>query len=153
MMRLSALVPAVLLLAAPAAIVAETEDLGAHARHPMQTVVIGDVIRPQKTDLRTGEVIVFQNHSVQPVVVTFTEPADLKQRIRCALVRGSEVGDPKAPWQLFTWQNGRLVATIPPGRFAAVCSLAPGTYAYQVVHQGGRAAPGELPDEGSIVVN
>ena len=34
------------------------------------------------TTLGTNESLVFENHSTQPMVVTFTEPADLKERIR-----------------------------------------------------------------------
>ena len=62
----------------------------------------------------------------------------------------------QAPWQLFTWTDGKLRATIPPGRFASVCSLQEGSYAYVAsrenvaVRAEGRG--GGLPEKGQITV-
>jgi hypothetical protein len=63
------------------------------------------------------------------MLVRFTEPEDIASRIHCGLVRPDAKAKSEAPWQLFAWTNGQLAATIPPGRFASVCSFAPGSYA------------------------
>ena len=65
------------------------------------------------------------------VVLVFVEPRDQADKIRCRM-SGAEVADPsQARWLRFGWSLGqRLTATIPPGRFASVCSLAPGQYAF-----------------------
>ena len=61
-----------------------------------------------------------------------------------------------APWQLFAWETGKLTATIPPGRFASVCSLMAGTYVYTTSTVGVGAkqpgAGGVLPEKAQIVV-
>jgi hypothetical protein len=88
--------------------------------------------------------------------VTFTEPADLRDKIHCGLVRPTAKAKAEVPWQLFTWQDKKLVASIPPGRFASVCSLAPGNYTYLVAPQSIAVRPpgagGLLPEKGEIVV-
>src|SRR5262249_52631573 len=102
------------------------------------------------------DILAFVNYSTHPVEVTFTEPSDLEKKIRCGLVHGTEKNAPSAPWALFTWKDGKLVGTLPPGKFASVCSLEPGSYAYTatIIGLGQRARdPGSvLPAKGQIEV-
>ena len=104
-----------------------------------------------------SDVLMFVNYSTHPVRVTFTEPADLKNRIRCSAVRGAEKDALSAPWALFSWENDKLTATVPPGQFASVCSLEHGSYAFTVApvdaSAQGAASHGLLPAKGEIMVN
>jgi len=138
------------------AVPARGEDVGAHARHMPHTVVLDGLdIRPSTTTMGAGDMLVFENYSVDPMRVTFTEPADLKERIRCGLVKQKEAEKAQAPWQLFAWSDGKLVGTIPPGRFASVCSFREGTYTFVTARLGVEARPaggGGLPAKGEVVV-
>lgn len=57
---------------------------------------------------------------------------------------------------VFSWDyKKRLVATVAPGRFASVCSLAPGQYSYVVEPAGagvGAGAGRRLAAKGTITV-
>jgi len=135
---------------------AEHEPLEAHTKHPPKTVVLDNQsIQPSSLDMGTGDALVFENHSTQPIAVTFTEPADQRDRIRCGLVKKSARDKGQAPWALFAWTDGTLKASIPPGRFASVCSLKEGTYTYLTTRQtpGVRSAGGgTVPEKGQIIV-
>jgi hypothetical protein len=135
----------------------DQEDVTAHSKHAMRTVVLDNVdIRPSALTMERGEALVFENHSTSPITLTFIEPADIVEKIRCGLVRAKASDEAKAPWQLFVWQDGKLTATIPPGRFASVCSLMAGTYVYNTTSVGVGAkqpgAAGRLPEKGQITV-
>ena len=135
----------------------DQEEVTAHSKHAMRTVVLDNVdIRPSTLNMERGDSLVFENHSTSPITVTFTEPADIVEKIRCGLVRAKASEEAKAPWQLFVWQDGKLTATIPPGRFASVCSLLAGTYVYTTSTVGVGAkqpsAGGLLPEKAQIVV-
>src|SRR2546422_11082897 len=95
---------------------ARSEDPGAHARQTPHTVILDNQdVRPSTTTMGAGDTLVFENYSVHPVRITFTEPADLKERIRCGLVKQKEAEKARAPpQQLFAWSDGKLVGTIPP---------------------------------------
>jgi hypothetical protein len=153
---LTTLVPLLLaLVVAPAG--AEQEPLGAHTQHPPKIIVLdNDHIQPSTLEMTGSDALVFENHSLHPIVVRFTEPADLKDRIRCGLIRRSDKERSQAPWQLFSWSDGSLVATIPPGRFASVCSLAAGGYTFLATREGltvrPQAGAGSLPQKGQITV-
>ena len=136
---------------------AAEEGLGAHSKHNIQTITLdGDDVRPSQASLDHGDVLAFANYSARPVRVIFTEPADLKDKVRCGLLPGKEKHAPSAPWALFTWENDKLSATVPPGQFASVCSLEPGSYTFTATSietaaaQGGPGA--RLPGKGQIVV-
>ena len=138
------------------AVPARGEDLRAHARQTPHTVILDNQdIRPSTTTMGAGDMLVFENYSVHPMRITFTEPADLKERIRCGLVKEKEAEKAQAPWQLFAWSDGKLVGTIPPGRFASVCSLREGTYTFVTARLGVEARPaggGGLPAKGEVIV-
>jgi hypothetical protein len=136
---------------------AEEEPLGAHTAHPPKTIVLdNERIQPSALDMTPQDALVFENHSVHPIKVTFTEPSDLAEKIRCGLVRKSEKEKSRAPWQLFTWNDGKLTATIPPGRFASVCSLQRGSYTFLASRQSvairSEGGGGDLPRKGQITV-
>ena len=135
---------------------AAEEDTGAHTKGTVHTIMVdNEDVRPSTTTMGPGDSIAFENFSSHPMIVTFTEPADLKTRIRCGLVRGKASDPERAPWALFSWEDGKMKGTIPPGRFASVCSFAAGTYTFLVDRQGpgAQAHPtGDLPEKGQIVV-
>src|SRR5215467_10249583 len=95
---------ALLLALGSRALLAEQEGPGDHAKHDSRTITLdGNDVRPSQTRMNHSDVLMFANYATHPVRVTFTEPADVKNRIRCALVRGAEKDAPAAPWALFTW--------------------------------------------------
>jgi|SRR5262245_29215544 len=157
-MHTTVICTALLLACTGAPVLAETEGPSDHAKHNSRTITLdGNDVRPPQTRMDHADVLMFANYSTHPVRVTFTDPADLKSRIRCGLVRGRERDAPAAPWALFTWENDKLVATVPPGQFASVCALEPGSYAFTVASVSasaqGAGTRGLLPAKGQIVVN
>jgi hypothetical protein len=135
---------------------ARGEDVRAHTRETPHTVILDNQdVRPSTTTMGAGDALVFENYSGHTVRITFTEPADLKERIRCGLVKEKEAEKARAPWQLFAWSDGKLVGTIPPGRFASVCSFREGTYTFVTERIGVEARPaggGGLPAKGQVIV-
>ena len=153
--RLAILLP--LFVACAVTARAEHESVEAHAAHPQKVVVLDNAdLQPSRLELSGKDALVFENHSPHAMLVRFTDPEDIAKRVHCGFVRHDEKAKSEAPWQLFTWSNGQLVATIPPGRHASVCSMAPGSYTYLVTRQGaearGEAGTGLLPEKGQIVV-
>jgi len=134
---------------------AEQESVEAHAKHPQKVVILdADRIAPSSLQMSEGDVLVFENQSVQPIVVTFVEPKDVGEKIHCSLVRKDEREKIRAPWLLFEKSGGGLSASIPPGRFASLCSLGPGTYAYtaRLARLRTRQAGSIVPEKGQITV-
>ena len=135
---------------------ARGEDAGAHARETPHTVILdGRDIRPSTTTMGASDMLAFENYSGHTLRITFTEPADLKERIRCGLVRQKEAEKAKAPWQLFAWSDGKLVGTIPPGRFASLCSFREGSYTFVTARLGlvgAQAGESALPPKGEVIV-
>jgi len=139
----------------PRSVPAVEEPLGAHTQHAPKTILIdNDHLEPSSVDMSAQDAMLFENHSTRPIAVTFTEPADLRDRIRCGLILGSAKERTRAPWQLFAWQDGKLAATIPPGRFASLCSLQAGNYSFLIARLGPGVNPagGKLHDKGQITV-
>jgi hypothetical protein len=135
----------------------DDEDVTAHSKHTLRTVVLDSTdVRPSTLNMERGDALVFENHSLHPIKTTFIDPSNIVEKIRCGLIRAKDTEEPKAPWQLFVWENEKLTATIPPGRFASVCSLMAGTYTYTAtpVTAGAKLtdAGGLLPEKGQIVV-
>ena len=135
---------------------ADHEDAAEHAKHPTHTVVLDSAdVRPSTVSMDKGDTLVFENQSLQPITVTFTEPEELGNKVRCGLVKPKPgISKSDAPWQLFAWNNGKLSAVIPPGRFASMCSLADGSYAFTAERGVRRAGSigSALPAKGRIVV-
>jgi len=144
------------LVLSPAVVVAAEEPLGAHTRRPPKTIIVdNDQLLPSSLEMEAQDSLLVENHSTRPVFITFIEPADLRDRIRCGLIHGDPKERNRAPWQLFTWRDGKLTATVPEGRFASLCSLQPGRYSFVVERLGpgvNAASGGKLPDKGDITV-
>ena len=145
---------AVLLMLASGSVLAEHESPDAHGHHKTQTITLDTQdVRPASTTMDRGDVLSFVNYSTSPMRVTFTEPKDLEAKIRCGLVRDAKAkGTPAAPWALFVWTDGKLVANVPPGQFASVCALEPGQYAFTSETVGQQPQSGVLPAKGQIEV-
>jgi hypothetical protein len=126
MIRRTALVVMLLTLALPA--YAADED---HAGGSHKTISFGrSRLVPSDLTMAASDVLVFENFTTRPATVRFLSPDNQVDKIRC-----EAVGKGKATGQLalFSWDyKKRLVATIAPGRFASLCSLAPGQYTYLV---------------------
>jgi len=135
----------------------ESEALDAHTHHPMRTIVLdNEHVQPSTLNMAPGDALVFENHALHAIEVTFTEPENVREKIRCGLVRPKAETEGQAPWLLFGWADGKLRATIPPGRFASVCSLQPGSYAYLAVAKTAavreQGSGGGTPEKGQILV-
>ncbi len=90
-----------------------------------------DLISPSALTMSRGDVLEFQNDSGQFMRLVFVEPQDQMDKIRCYPIDHTIARPDQTPWMLFDWGPGqRLTATIPPGKFASECSLAPGQYAF-----------------------
>lgn len=107
------------------------EDAAAHTKHKTVTITLGEnLIIPSDTTMSADAVLMFQNQSLDLLRVTFIPPPDLKDKIRCGWATQDAAKRP--PWGLFQFEGDRLVGHIPPGRFASLCSFAPGSYAFLV---------------------
>ena len=135
---------------------AEHEALDAHGKGDMKTIILEQRdVRPSTTKMSHGDVLSFMNLSIAPIQVTFTEPKDIAKYIRCGLVRAKADDVAAAPWALFSLQGDKLVATVPPGHFASVCSLEPGRYTFttEPINSGDASTRGSLlPAKAEIVV-
>jgi plastocyanin len=154
--RLAHLTLAFVLLAG-VALSAGRETPAEHEHGAKQTITLDTAdLRPDTLTMQHGDTISFANKSTHPFHVTFVEPKDLETRIRCGLVRKDEKETPAAPWALFMWKDGKLEANVPPGEFASVCSLEPGTYAFTAERIGHGTPSGNtgsiLPLKGRIEV-
>ena len=85
----------------------------------------------------------------------FVEPQDQTDKIRCFPIDHTIARPYQAPGLLFDWGPGRrLTATMPPGKFASACSLAPGQYTFVAkrVSRDPRGAEDSLGTKGTITV-
>ena len=145
------------LVAAFALAYAGQETPALHTGRPSKTILLDNqTIRPADLTMGSGDLLVFENHSLHPIQVTFQEPKDLRDRIRCQLLQGKADDKERAPWMLFGWNDGQLTGIIPPGRFASICSLTPGRYSFTaarkaaIIRDPGQG--GDLPEKGQITV-
>jgi len=157
MIRRPILILAVLLGFAAVLAGAAQETPEGHAKAPQKTILLdSDHVVPDRLTMDKGDVLVFENHSVHAMTVSFIEPKDVMQKIHCTLVTHGSKGNPPAPWLLFREYRGKVSATIPPGRFASVCSLDPATYTFVAQREGAGGGTGEssgiLQEKGEIVV-
>src|SRR5262249_42584724 len=66
------------------------EGVEAHTTHAPKTIILdNERVQPADLQMAPSDAVVFENHSVHPITVTFIEPADLADKIRCGLVRKS----------------------------------------------------------------
>ncbi|HLK13064.1 MAG TPA: hypothetical protein VKW76_16935 [Candidatus Binatia bacterium] len=109
------------------------EDVHSHAAAVQHKVIVIDTdrISPSALTMSADDVLEFENFAFNPMMIVFVEPKEQADKIRCHLIGGKAGSAGRASWQLFGWGPGQqLTATIPPGRFASVCSLVPGEYTF-----------------------
>ena len=112
-----------------------------------RVVTIGrEQVHPSALTMNKDDVLEFVNYSAAPMMVVFVQPREHSDTTRChvaALGPGGEL----AP-DAFIWAAGyQPAAIIPPGRFANICSLAPGQYVF-VTREVGTDAAGPLEQLG-----
>jgi len=115
----------------------------------------GELLSPSRLTMNHDDVLEFENESGQFMKLVFLEPRDQTDKIRCYPIDHTIARPDQAPWLLFDWGPGRrLTATIPPGRFASACSLAPGQYTFVArrVSRDPRGAEDLLGTKGTITV-
>ena len=115
----------------------------------------GEGISPSAFTMNCGDVLAFENDSGEVVKLVFVEPRDQSEKIRCAPADHTVARPDQMPWLLFDWGPGRqLTATMPPGTFPSICSLAPGEYAFvaKPIHRDPRGAEDSLGTKGTITV-
>ncbi len=157
--------PLTLALAAFAAValgaMPETAETPASHEHGQRQLIVVDAekVQPSETHVSRDAVLVFENHAVHPIQLRFVSPADAAERVRCRFVHRGPAGpaEEQVPWALFGVDAGRLQATIPPGRYASLCSLQPGTYDFVAARLAPKSnrPPAETihADKGQIVVD
>jgi len=112
-----------------------SNDVDGRARGARTIVLQGqDQITPSALTMTAGDVLEFENDSGELMRLIFVEPPDQDDNIHCYLADHTIARPDEMPWLLFDRDPGRrLTATIPPGKFASVCSLAPGQYTFVTV--------------------
>ena len=112
-------------------------------------------ISPSALTMNHGDVLEFENASGRFMMLVFVEPHDQADKIRCYPIDHTMARPDQAPWLLFDWgPRRRLTATMPPGKFASACSLAPGQYTFVAkrVSHDPRGAEDSLGTKGTITV-
>ncbi len=130
------------------------EPLGAHANAPQRTLVLDrDRIIPSTLTMDHGDVLVVENYATDVMRVTFTDPPDQAEKIRCSFLSAHPGTPAKAPWLLWSWDAEKhLTAVVPSGRFASLCSLGPGEYTVLAVRAVDRQLRPPLSDKGEKAV-
>jgi len=122
----------VLAIAVTSGIASASDDVDGRAAAARKVVIRdADLISPSALTMSKDDVLEFENQSGEFMRLVFVEPQDQADKIRCYPIDHTIARPDQAPWLLFDWGPGRrLTATIPPGKFASACSLAPGQYAF-----------------------
>jgi len=118
-------------------------------------IIDGDVVLPSTLSMRTGDVLEFTNYSAEPMLLSFIEPRDTIDRIRCPVAHDeAPSGAPDPLWLDVDGSRPRLSTIIPPGRSASSCSLDPGHYGFLLrrVSRDFRAPDDSLGTKGVITV-
>jgi len=154
------IVLALLTLAIPASALAAEETLEAHKNEPQTVIVLDDErVQPSESTMERNNVLVFENHTTHFVTVRFVEPADAAEKVHCHFVHRKASAKPEEPWLIFGLQGGKLAANVPPGKFASLCAIDPGKYAFVAEPQrvktdrAAAANGGVLSQKGQITVN
>jgi hypothetical protein len=119
------------------------------------TIIDGDVILPSTLSMRTGDVLEFTNYSAEPMLLSFIEPQDAIDKIRCPVVHEEAPSGAPDPLRLdVDGSRPRPSTIIPPGRSASSCSLEPGHYGFLMrrVSRDFRAPEDSLGTKGVITV-
>ena len=121
-----------------------------------KTIVLGATrIEPDNFTMAPSDTIGFMSTALDPLQLEFIQPSNQAGKINCRVADPKSVKPGETPWATFSANGeGHFVASIPPGQFPSICTLAPGSYTY-VVHQMS-ANPGNAENrlglEGSITV-
>ena len=110
-----------------------SNDVDAQPAGSARTIVLQgeDRLSPSTLTMTAGDVLEFENDSGELMRLTFVEPRDQDDKIHCYLSDHTSARSDQTPWLRFDRGFGRrLTATLPPGKFASVCSLAPGQYTF-----------------------
>jgi len=151
-MKIAAMMSVAVLLTGSAVCAFETKTNGP----PRNTVVLdNDNILPDRLTVSPKELVVFENHSVHPMTVAFTDPSDLRERLPKLLERPGE--ETAGAGLNFRWNADKLTAVLPPGKAAQLGPLPPGHYAFTVANVDARAGAekgqgGSLSEKGTIDV-
>jgi len=137
-------------------IVSASEKVDGNAGTPRWLVMRDDdLITPSALTMNHDDVLEFENASGRFMTLVFVEPQDQADKIRCYPIDHTMARPDQTPWVLFDWgPRRRLTATMPPGKFASACSLAPGQYTYVAkrVSRDPRGAGDSLGTKGTITV-
>lgn len=155
-MRVQGFVILALAVAVTSGIASASEGVDGRAAATQKIVMLNrEVVQPSALTMEQDDVLEFENDSGQVMTLIFVEPADQETKIRCYLTDHTIARPDQSPWLLFGWgPDRRLTATIPPGRFASQCSLAPGRYAFIAKHvdRDPRGADASLGTKATITV-
>ena len=133
-----------------------SEELEGRVRTARKIVMHDDdLISPSALTMNRDDVLEFENDSGKFMRLVFVEPEDQREKVRCHLVNRTSARPDETPRLVLDWDAGtRLTTIIPPGRFASVCSLAPGRYAFVArrVSRDPRGGEDSLGTKGTITV-
>jgi len=121
-----------LAVAVTSGIASASEDVDGRVAAARKLVMRDDErISPSALTMSHDDVLEFDNESGRFMKLIFVEPQDQTDKIRCYPIDHTIARPYEAPGLLFDWGPGRrLTATMPPGKFASACSLAPGQYTF-----------------------
>jgi len=133
-----------------------SDEMEGRGRSARKIVMHDDeLISPSALTMNRDDVLEFENDSGQLMRLVFVEPEDQREKVRCHLVNRTSARPDETPRVVLDWDAGtRLTTIIPPGRFASVCSLAPGRYAFVArrVSRDPRGGEDSLGTKGTITV-
>jgi len=133
-----------------------SDEMEGRGRSARKIVMHDDeLISPSALTMNRDDVLEFENDSGQLMRLVFVEPEDQREKVRCHLVNRTSARLDETPRLVLDWDAGtRLTTIIPPGRFASVCSLAPGRYAFVArrVSRDPRGGEDSLGTKGTITV-
>jgi len=143
-------------VAMTAGIASGSEDVNGRAAVARKLIMRDDeLIIPPALTMKQDDVLEFENESGHFLRLVFVDPQDQSDKIRCYPIDHTIARPDQAPWLLFDWGPGRrLTATMPPGKFASACKLAPGQYTFVArrVSRDPRSADDPLGTKGTITV-
>jgi len=145
-----------LAVAVTSGIASASEDVDGRVAAARKLVMRDDErISPSALTMSHDDVLEFDNESGRFMKLIFVEPQDQTDKIRCYPIDHTIARPYQAPGLLFDWGPGRrLTATMPPGKFASACSLAPGQYTFVAkrVSRDPRGVADSLGTKGTITV-
>jgi len=153
------LVVAALAVLLTVGVVQAAENVNDRTHAPRRIVIIDSgLLYPGTLTIHQGEPLEFQNYSSEFVILTFVEPRNAGDELRCGLTDNGDsnagMGN-MARWSVSTdGPDHGLAVMIPPGRFSSTCSLAAGQYVFVTkrIARDNRSSTDTLGLEGTITV-